>query len=89
MTASIDTNRLRWLHNNGSAITKWNGLTSIVINNVRKADAGVYEVFEVDNRHLGLHAIMKVIVRGIILFLFKVLQSALEFKQKRRVHSYV
>ena len=55
---------LRWKHNNGSIINAWNGRSVVEILNVRKADEGIYECFVENRRELGLHAIMRLIVRG-------------------------
>ena len=55
---------LRWKHNNGSIISAWNGLSVVEILNVRKADEGIYECFVENRRELGLHAIMRLVVRG-------------------------
>ena len=64
MTTSADPASLRWIHNNGSVITEWNGLVTVTIDNARKADEGIYECFVDDQRELGLHAIMRLFVRG-------------------------
>ena len=45
-------------------IEDWNGKTDVTINNVRLADAGIYECFEEGKRHEGQHSIMILIVRG-------------------------
>ncbi len=69
MTLSVNTDltnlsTLRWIHNNGPVIEDWNGKTDVTINNVRLADAGIYECFEEGKRHEGQHSIMILIVRG-------------------------
>ena len=59
---------LRWIHNNGNDITEWNDKTTVTIDNVRLADAGIYECYETGQREMGKHAIMRLIVRGNIIF---------------------
>ena len=59
-----DPSTLRWIHNNSSVIEDWNGKTNVTIDNVRLADAGIYECFEEGKRHEGQHSIMILIVRG-------------------------
>ncbi|XP_072043279.1 uncharacterized protein [Amphiura filiformis] len=55
---------LRWIHNGQRVLQNWNGQTTVTINNVRLADAGVYECYEDGRREEGEHAIMILIVRG-------------------------
>ena len=62
VTSTVDN--LRWIHNNGEIIAEWNDRTEIAIDNIRLADAGIYECFEDGKREMGQHAIMRLIVRG-------------------------
>ena len=62
--ASTDTSKLRWRHNGGDVITKWNGMTTVTVTNVRKSDEGIYECHVDGNRDNGHHAIMRLIIRG-------------------------
>ncbi|XP_072044269.1 uncharacterized protein [Amphiura filiformis] len=55
---------LRWVHNNGDVITDWNDHTEVTKDNIRLADAGIYECFEEGKREMGEHAIMRLIVRA-------------------------
>ncbi len=64
VSASVSDTSLRWRHNGGDIIEDWNGLRTISITNVRKADEGIYECHEDGQRDLGLHAVMRLIVRG-------------------------
>ena len=70
LSVITDVSNLRWIHNNGNEIDEWNDKTTVTIDNVRLADAGVYECYEDGQRELGRHAIMRLIVRGNIHFLF-------------------
>ncbi|XP_072043281.1 uncharacterized protein [Amphiura filiformis] len=54
---------LRWVHNNGDVISRWDDQTEVTINVVRLADEGIYECFEEGRREMGEHAIMRLIVR--------------------------
>ena len=60
----VDLQLLRWKHNNGSTISAWNGHSRVEIPNLRKADEGIYECFVEHRRALGLHAIIRLVVRG-------------------------
>ena len=51
----------------------WDGMKSVNVTNVRKADEGIYECYEDGHREDGVHAIMRLVVRGELcgpLFLF-------------------
>ena len=61
---STDISKLRWRHNGGDVITKWNGTTKVTITDIRKSDEGIYECYVDGNRDNGHHAIMRFIVRG-------------------------
>ena len=62
-TTSLPNNVLRWNHN-GEYVSAWDGMKSVAITNVRKADEGIYECYEDGHQEDGLHAIMRLIVRG-------------------------
>ena len=70
VTLSVTTSlsNLRWIHKSGNEITEWNDKTTVTIDNVRLADAGIYECYEDGQRETGEHAIMRLIVRGNIYF---------------------
>lgn len=58
------TSAFRWRHNSGPFIDRSrDGLTHI-ISNACLGDAGVYECHVYEVRHLQLHGIMRLIVRG-------------------------
>ena len=63
VTTTLDNTGLRWNHNS-DYISAWDGMKSVTITNVRKADEGIYECYEDGHRDDGLHAIMRLIVRG-------------------------
>ena len=63
VTTDLPENVLRWNHN-GSPVTKWNILKTVTIPNVKLSDEGIYECYEDGKREEGLHAIMRLIVRG-------------------------
>ena len=62
-TTKDNENNLRWRHNE-VLLSRWDGLKAVFITNVRKADEGIYECYEDGHREDGLHAIMRLIVRG-------------------------
>ncbi|XP_072043280.1 angiopoietin-1 receptor-like [Amphiura filiformis] len=64
MSVTSTVGSLRWVHNNGDAIAKWNDQTEVTIDNVRLTDSGIYECFEEGRREVGEHAIMRLIVRA-------------------------
>ena len=64
LRVSSTDNNLRWIHNNGKIIRDWNDQTEVTIDNVRLADAGIYECFADGKREMRQHAIMRLIVRG-------------------------
>ena len=69
LTVSVSTSvanisALRWRHNGGDVINEWNGMITVNVTNARKADEGIYECYVDGNRENGLHAIMRLIVRG-------------------------
>ena len=68
-------NNLRWVHNNGEIITEWNDQTEVTRDNVRLADAGIYECFEDGKRAIGQHAIMRLIVRGLFIYIASILRK--------------
>ena len=72
VTSTVKDN-LRWILNNGEILTEWNDQTDVRIDNVRLADAGIYECFEDGQREMGQHAIMRLIIRGIFKIRFIVL----------------
>ncbi|XP_071950207.1 uncharacterized protein [Antedon mediterranea] len=45
MTTDLPNNDLRWRHNYGDVVTKWNGLSNVTIDIVRLKDDGIYECF--------------------------------------------
>ena len=63
VTTNLPDDVLRWNHD-GSPVTKWNSLKTVTIPNVRLSDEGIYECYEDGKREEGLHAIMRLIVRG-------------------------
>ncbi len=64
VSTSLSYTTLRWRHNGGDIIEDWSGLVNVDITNVRKADEGIYECYEDGQREMGVHAIMRLIVRG-------------------------
>ena len=62
-TTLSNENILRWRHNEAPK-SAWDGMKKVTITNVRKADEGIYECYEDGHREDGLHAIMRLIVRG-------------------------
>ncbi|XP_072044700.1 uncharacterized protein [Amphiura filiformis] len=64
LTVTSTVNNVRWVHNNGDIITDWNDQTEVTIDNVRLANAGIFECFEAGRREMGEHAIMRLIVRA-------------------------
>ena len=70
LSVTTSLSNLRWVHNNGNEITEWNDKITVTIDNVRLVDAGIYECYEDGKRELGRHAIMRLIVRGNINFVF-------------------
>ena len=63
VTTSLADVVLRWNHND-EYISAWDGMKSVTITNVRKADEGIYECYEDGRREDGVHAIMNLIVRS-------------------------
>ena len=63
VTTTLDNENLRWRHNE-ARMSAWDGMKSVTITNVRKADEGIYECCEDGHREDGVHAIMRLIVRG-------------------------
>ncbi|XP_033122498.1 multiple epidermal growth factor-like domains protein 11 [Anneissia japonica] len=64
MTTNQPMTDLRWTHNYGDVISKWNGSSTIKIENVRKQDGGVYECYQDEYGKDGNHGIMRLIVRA-------------------------
>ena len=64
LEVQTDLTELRWSNNGGSSITEWNGKSKVTIENVRKADEGIYECYNDKYREEAKHAIMRLIVRG-------------------------
>ncbi len=64
MSTDLSDTTLRWRLNGGDVIEDWNGMRSVDITNVRKADEGIYECYNDGQREMGVHAIMRLIVRG-------------------------
>ncbi|XP_033105336.1 uncharacterized protein LOC117107714 isoform X2 [Anneissia japonica] len=54
---------LRWRRNE-NIIKSWSGMVNVTIEEVKKADAGIYECYLKNRRNEGKHAIMRLIVRG-------------------------
>ena len=63
VTTNLADDVLRWNHN-GSPVPEWNSLKTVTIANVKLSDKGIYECYENGIREEGLHAIMRLIVRG-------------------------
>ena len=63
VTTNLAVTVLRWRHN-GEYVGAWDGMKSVTITNVRKADEGIYECYEDGHREDGVHDIMRLIVRG-------------------------
>ena len=63
VSTELSSNVLRWAHN-GVPVSDWDGMGVVSITDVRKADEGIYECYEEGHRENGLHAIMRLIVRG-------------------------
>ena len=61
---SFSKSNLRWRHNGGGEISKWNGNDRLYIELIRKADDGIYECYENGKDNEGKHAIFRLIVRG-------------------------
>ncbi|XP_033103831.1 tyrosine-protein kinase receptor Tie-1-like [Anneissia japonica] len=59
----VEASRLRWKKDGGSDIKEWEGLSNVSLENVRKNDAGIYECYPVGQRHMGKHAILRLLVR--------------------------
>ena len=55
---------LRWRHNGGGFISKWDGESRVEIENVRVQDGGIYECHQNRKRAEGKHAIFQLVVRG-------------------------
>ncbi len=64
VSTSLSHTSLRWRHNGDDIIENWRGLVNVDIINVRKADEGIYECYEDGEREMGVHAVMRLIVRG-------------------------
>ncbi|XP_033118760.1 sushi, nidogen and EGF-like domain-containing protein 1 [Anneissia japonica] len=64
MTTSLPLTDLRWTHNYGDIISKWNGSSSIKIEDVREQDGGVYECFPDESMNVENQGIMRLIVRA-------------------------
>ena len=69
VSTTLPSNILRWRHN-GALVSVWNGLKLVNVANVRKADEGIYECYEDGHREDGLHAIVRLIVRGKFEFIY-------------------
>ena len=65
LEVQTDSTDLRWSHNGGPSITECNGKSKVTIENVRKADEGIYECYKDGDREQAKHAILRLIVRGI------------------------
>ena len=65
LEVQTDLSELRWSHNGGPSITAWERKIKVTIENVRKADEGIYECYNDGAREEAKHAIMRLIVRGI------------------------
>ena len=63
LEVETDFTNLRWSHNGGPNITNWAGRNKVNIDNVRKADEGIYECYNDGEREEAKHAIMRLIVR--------------------------
>ena len=64
LEVQTDLTELRWSHNGGPSITEWEGKSNVTIENVRKADEGIYECYNDGARDKAKHAIMRLVVRG-------------------------
>ena len=62
VTASVDN--IRWRHNGGGFIEKWNDDQVVQLTNVEVGDRGIYESHRNHDRSQGRHAIFQLIVRG-------------------------
>ncbi|KAG8185239.1 hypothetical protein JTE90_002765 [Oedothorax gibbosus] len=54
---------VRWTKN-GSPVPDWDGLLKVTVHDAKKEDSGVYECFYEGMRGEGLHALIRLIVRG-------------------------
>ncbi|XP_033105129.1 tyrosine-protein kinase receptor Tie-1-like [Anneissia japonica] len=63
LTVETDEFSLRWRKDGGSEIEEWNDLSSVTINNVRLADAGIYECYVTGTRAEAKHAFIVLHVR--------------------------
>ncbi|XP_033105136.1 uncharacterized protein LOC117107542 [Anneissia japonica] len=59
----IDEGSLRWKKDGGSDIMEWDGLSNVSLKNLRIKDTGIYECYPKGQRHLGQHAILRLLVR--------------------------
>ncbi|XP_033110344.1 multiple epidermal growth factor-like domains protein 10 [Anneissia japonica] len=59
-----NANSLRWKKDGGSDIMEWEGLSNVSLKIIGKKDAGIYECYPEGRRHLGQHAILRLLVRG-------------------------
>ena len=64
LEVQTDLTDLRWSYNGGPSITEWEEKKKVTIENVRKADEGIYECYNDGDREEAKHAIMRLIVRG-------------------------
>ena len=67
VTLEVDTllSDITWRKDN-TPISAWDRLTRIPFTSVQVSDAGIYECHEVGKHFEGKHAIMRLIVRGMV-----------------------
>ena len=66
-TIAVDTalRDITWRKDN-APVSAWDGLTRIDFASVQPSDAGIYECHQVGQQSKGKHAIMRLIVRGMV-----------------------